>query len=653
MRNFFNRITQAFRSSIRNQLSGITIAMALIPVLIISVFTGILSVSRSRAALQASTLNELEALRATKSNALSAYFAERFGDLEVSSQEQATLNALTSLNDGFNQTGASTLRALYLKKPENPNAGDGSAYSAAHQQSFTYLSNFIHAYGYYDVFLINRNGQVVFTHAKEDDFGSNLLNGKYADTGLAKTFQAALKLKKGETTISDFQFYAPSNNTAAAFTAAPIYDTSGQVVGVLAFQLPLDRITAIMQERTGLGETGETYLVGADHLFRSESRFEKNTLLKVKVDTQAVNSALSGNTDAALISDYRGTPVISAWEPVKIGNLQWAFIAEIDQSEALASANQLTTFITTTVSVAGLIVIVLALIVAFAVSRTFTQPILELRDFAAQAASGKLDISIQSDRVDELGSLASTFNSMTSQLKTTLEGLDRRAAELATVAEVGTATATILQTDRLLQEVVDLTKERFNLYHSHIYLLDEAGKNLVLASGAGEAGKQMVAEKRSIPLDREQSLVARAARERAGVTVNDVTQAADFLPNPLLPDTRSELAVPMIVGGRVIGVFDVQSDTVGRFGESDINIQTTMAAQVATSIQNVRSFEQSKAQADLETLVNSIGQKIQRATSVEDTLQTAIREIGLALGASRVSANITTRQSDSNTASRN
>jgi GAF domain-containing protein len=174
--------------------------------------------------------------------------------------------------------------------------------------------------------------------------------------------------------------------------------------------------------------------------------------------------------------------------------------------------------------------------------------------------------------------------------------------------------------------------------------LDENGENLVLTAGAGEPGRIMVAEGRSISLNREQSLVARAARERKGVTVNDVTQAPDFLPNSLLPDTHSELAVPMIVGGNVIGVFDIQSEQVGRFTDSDINIQTTLAAQLATSIQNVRQFEQSKSQADLESLVNAIGQKIQRTTTVDDTLQTAIREIGLALGASRVSAHIQTNR---------
>jgi GAF domain-containing protein len=96
----------------------------------------------------------------------------------------------------------------------------------------------------------------------------------------------------------------------------------------------------------------------------------------------------------------------------------------------------------------------------------------------------------------------------------------------------------------------------------------------------------------------------------------------------------------MIVGGKVIGVFDIQSEQVGRFTDSDVNIQTTLAAQLATSIQNVRSFEQSRKQAELESLVNTIGQKIQRATSIEETLQVAIREIGTALDAPRVSVNI-------------
>jgi PAS domain S-box-containing protein len=188
-------------------------------------------------------------------------------------------------------------------------------------------------------------------------------------------------------------------------------------------------------------------------------------------------------------------------------------------------------------------------------------------------------------------------------------GLEQRVAErtqaLATVAEISTVVSTILETDKLLQEVVNLSKERFKFYHAHIYLLNEAGDTLVLASGAGEPGRRMVAEGRSIPLDREQSLVARAARERKGVTVNDVTQAPDFLPNPLLPDTRSELAVPMIVGENVIGVFDVQSDVIGRFTDADINIQTTLASQIAAAVQNARLYARAEtSQQEVQSLVD-------------------------------------------------
>lgn len=323
-------------------------------------------------------------------------------------------------------------------------------------------------------------------------------------------------------------------------------------------------------------------------------------------------------------------------------------LALLDVGNAQENSTQTRTFTGVTVFV----LLGASLALALVLSRQITNPVLQLTNTAQEIAAGNLNTQAKVTSSDEIGTLANAFNSMTSQLRDLISSLEGRVAartkDLATVAEVGTATATILETDKLLQAVVDLTKERFELYHSHIYLLDEKGENLVLTSGAGEPGRIMVSEKRSIPLDREQSLVARAARERKGVIVNDVTQSPDFLPNPLLPDTRSELAVPMIVGGKVIGVFDVQSDQVGRFTDSDINIQTTLAAQVSTSIQNVRSFEQSKAQADLESLVNAIGQKIQRTTTVDDTLQTAVRELGLALGASRVTGHITAKQPHGN-----
>ena len=128
------------------------------------------------------------------------------------------------------------------------------------------------------------------------------------------------------------------------------------------------------------------------------------------------------------------------------------------------------------------------------------------------------------------------------------------AAELATVAEVSIAASTILDTAELLQSVVDLTKASFNLYHAHIYLLDEAGDILILAAGAGEAGQQMATKGWRIPCQAEQSLVARAARTRRSILVNDVHSDPTWLSNPLLPETHSELALPLVVGKQLLGV---------------------------------------------------------------------------------------------------
>ena len=213
--------------------------------------------------------------------------------------------------------------------------------------------------------------------------------------------------------------------------------------------------------------------------------------------------------------------------------------------------------------------------------------------------------------------------------------LDKRARELATVAEVSTTAATSLDTEKLLQNVVDLTRERFDLYHAHIFLLDEKGENLQVSACGWEEGSPHAGthEDTAISLDTELSIVAEVARTRQASIVNDVRGDPNWLPNELMPDTRSEMAVPLIVGDNLIGVFDIQSNEVDRFTEGDIDIQTTLASQIAVALQNARSFQQAQKQADRETTLNIISQKIQSATSVEAVLQIAARELGHALNA--------------------
>ncbi len=166
------------------------------------------------------------------------------------------------------------------------------------------------------------------------------------------------------------------------------------------------------------------------------------------------------------------------------------------------------------------------------------------------------------------------------------------------MARVSTAATTILNVEELLQQVSDLTKASFNLYHTHVYLVDESGDRLVLTAGAGEVGRIMKEQRRSIPINRANSLVARAARERRGVIVNDVMQDPDFLPNPLLPDTRAEMAIPLVVGNEVIGVLDIQANVTNRFTDEDMRTKSTLAAQVAVAVRNARTFERERQTAE-------------------------------------------------------
>ena len=204
-------------------------------------------------------------------------------------------------------------------------------------------------------------------------------------------------------------------------------------------------------------------------------------------------------------------------------------------------------------------------------------------------------------------SVVAEFDTITDQLRATLlsleENVRKRTRDLEIASEVSRQIATVLDLNELLPYLANLTKDNFGLYHAHIYLLDDAAENLNLAAGAGKAGQQMVAEGHSISITSERSLVARAARNRSGVISNEVASDEDFLPNVLLPDTQAEMAVPMIIGQKLIGVLDVQSASVQAFDQDDLDVMQVLAAQMAVAVQNAETFAQvEKARSELELI---------------------------------------------------
>ena len=218
---------------------------------------------------------------------------------------------------------------------ELDDAGDGSGYSALHAQLHPLAKLFVLERGYYDFFLIGPEGDVFYTVLKERDFATNLLTGEWQASGLARAFRRAMADSEEQVVVTtDLAPYGPSSDAPAIFMARALRDEWGERLGVIAFQLPTDRIVEIMNFDAGMRRTGETYLVGEDHLMRSNSRFSsESTILRTSVDSPTVRRALGGESGVDFTADYRGVEVLSAFSSTEVGETRWAVMAEIDREE--------------------------------------------------------------------------------------------------------------------------------------------------------------------------------------------------------------------------------------------------------------------------------------------------------------------------------
>jgi len=323
---------------------------------------------------------------------------------------------------------------------------DGSEYSQVHNRYHPIFRNIVQKFGYYDMFLIDTQGTVVYTVFKETDFITNYRAGAYKDSNLAQlnTIVQAAKTRN-YARLTDFAAYAPSYGAPAAFIAAPIFNKS-EFVGVLAFQLPVDEINNIMTgnrnwESDGLGKSGETYLVGSDYLMRSVSRFlvedpqgygqtlrslginprtiqrieqYGTSILQQPVRTEAAVQALAGKRGTQIVNDYRNIPVLSSYAPLKLENLDWVILSEIDLAEAYSP---IYAFEKQIVISATLLLLTVTLL-AMALAHLFVKPINELIVSARQVAAGELETIDIVESGDEFGELTQSFNAMVTSLRT-------------------------------------------------------------------------------------------------------------------------------------------------------------------------------------------------------------------------------------------
>jgi methyl-accepting chemotaxis protein len=391
----------SFFHSLRTRLMGILLLISSIPLII----AGIVGYQYVKVELQHEIMNKLTAVRDIKALDVQGYFQERIADIKVLSKNPQTKEAMQY----FIQAAIETpdYRSLYLHKPDLVNNSNvNNRYNVVHQNYHPTFQEYKTSYGYYDLMLVEPDqGMIVYSVSKEDDFGTSLRTGAYVDSNLAAAFREVLNTK--EVVIKDFAHYKPTK-APASFLLSPLLD-NGKLLGVIVFQLSIKQLNEIMQEKTGMGETGETYLVAEDRLMRSDSRFSKtSTILQQKVDSPIANAALQGKTEIKIETDYRGKLVLAAYRPLEIQNLHWALIAEIDEEEAFQKLTHLLYGLLALMAICGAGV----LIVAIPLSNSIAKPIENVTKVASQLAKGDLTQVISIQRQDEIGLMAESLRQM-------------------------------------------------------------------------------------------------------------------------------------------------------------------------------------------------------------------------------------------------
>ena len=371
-------------------------------------------------------------------------FARRYQaeNNESQTDEQAFVNRLVSPLDAQ----AITLQYQYIQ--QNPNAlgskellddpGDGSTYSQSHSVYHPIIRNYLQKFGYYDIFLVDiKSGDIVYSVFKEVDYATSLRDGPYASTNLGQAFsEAANSSWKDSVAFVDYQAYPPSYETPASFIASPIFD-GDEKIGVAIFQMPIGRINDILAERTGLGESGETYAVGSDHLFRNDSRFldelsVDSTIInpEVRVNTEAVTSSLDRNeAGCAIIKNYRGNEVLSSWQPLTVAidaegskdGRHWALMSEIELAEVRRPVVQIAFYSTVICFITAMIV----LWVSYRFSKQFT---------AEAARQAKLVHGI-ADNTTSLAGASEELSSVSQQMSSNAEQTTAQANIVSTAAE--------------------------------------------------------------------------------------------------------------------------------------------------------------------------------------------------------------------------